>query len=161
MASVRFNGIIAAGVLSIAASVITAFEGRSLVAYLDPVGIPTICDGIISGVKLGDVATVKQCDASLQHEMRSHLLRIDMCIDGYLTPNQWAALLSWSYNVGTGAVCQSTLVKKINAGLPPSQWCPELSRWTYAGGKHYEGLARRRKAERELCESDIVRIADE
>lgn len=159
--SVRLNGIIAAGVLSIAASVITVFEGKSLVAYLDPVGIPTICSGIIANVRLNDVATQAECNTALDREMRSHLLRIETCIHGYLTPNQWAAILSWSYNIGTGAACNSTLVRKINAGLSPTQWCSELSRWTMAGGKYYEGLARRRKSERQLCESDIVRMASE
>lgn len=147
----RVVGLIGAGVLSIAGAVVIPFEGRSLVAYLDPVGIPTICEGVTRGVKLGDTATDADCDAALQLEMRRHLVGIEACINGYLTPNQWGAVLSFTYNVGVGAACSSTMVKKINRGAGYQDWCPELKRWVYAGGEVYYGLVRRREAEYQLC----------
>lgn len=60
------------------------------------------------------------------------------------------ALVSWSYNVGTGAACGSTLAKKANAG----DWqgaCNQLRRWDKAGGKPVKGLTNRRAAETKLC----------
>lgn len=42
-----------AGATGMAGVLVTYFEGRSLVAYLDPVGIPTICEGVTRGVRLG------------------------------------------------------------------------------------------------------------
>ncbi|WP_253248785.1 hypothetical protein [Alcaligenes faecalis] len=45
------------GVIAAAIGLVAALEGRSLVAYVDPVGIPTICDGYTHGVKLA--ASVK------------------------------------------------------------------------------------------------------
>lgn len=148
---VRLRGIVAAGVLSLAGSLVAFFEGRSLVAYLDPVGVPTICEGVTRGVKLGDVATNAQCDAALQKELILHLKGVEACINGYLTPNQWAAVVSWTYNVGVGAACGSTLVSRINAGEPPSLWCPELKRWVYAGGRKLQGLVNRRAKEYDMC----------
>ncbi len=150
----RLAGIIGAGVLAIAGSVIAPYEGRSLVAYLDPVGVPTICEGITADVQMGDTATDAECDAALQREMRTHLAGVEACIDGYLTPNQWASVLSWTYNVGVGAACSSTLVAKINRGESFRAWCPELKRWVYAGGERLGGLVKRRDAEYALCMGD-------
>jgi len=147
----RLAGLVAAGVLTIAGAVVAPFEGRSLVAYLDPVGIPTICEGVTRGVELGDVATDAECDDAMQLELVRHLKGIEDCINGYLTPNQWGAVLSFTYNVGVGAACSSTMVKKINQGARYQDWCPELKRWVYAGGKRLPGLIRRREAEYQLC----------
>lgn len=147
----RLAGIIGAGVLAIAGSVIAPHEGRSLVAYLDPVGVPTICEGVTADVQMGDTVTDTECDAALQREMRTHLAGVEACVDGYLTPNQWAAVLSWAYNVGVGAACNSTLVAKINHGESFRAWCPELKRWVYAGGVELGGLIKRREAEYSLC----------
>lgn len=143
--------ILSAGALMTAAAVVTEFEGRSLVAYVDPVGIPTICDGITPGVKLGDVATAKQCDDKLTLHLINVLSDLSDCIEQDLPKHEWAALVSWAYNVGTGAACSSTLVRKVNNGLPPADYCSELHRWVYAGGRVLGGLERRRSAEYRLC----------
>lgn len=152
--NIRVKGMIGAGVLGIAALVVAPFEGRSLVAYVDPVGVPTICEGVTRGVQLGDTATDAECDEMLERELQTHLAGLERCIGGYLTPNQWAAALSWTYNVGVGAACNSTLVRLINQGEPPNVWCPELKRWVYAGGRKLAGLERRREAEYQLCIGD-------
>jgi lysozyme len=83
--------------------------------------------------------------------MKRHLAGVEACIHGYLTPSQWAAVLSWAYNVGVGAACNSTMVEMINQGASYQEWCPELKRWVYAGGEVYGGLVRRREAEYQLC----------
>nr|WP_254045836.1 hypothetical protein [Paenalcaligenes hominis] len=41
------------GVLATAVTLVATWEGRSLIAYADPVGIPTICEGYTHGVKMG------------------------------------------------------------------------------------------------------------
>jgi len=60
------------------------------------------------------------------------------------------AFLSWSYNVGTGAACRSTLVRRANAGDMPGA-CYQLPRWNRASGMVVSGLTNRRGAERTLC----------
>ncbi|HCE39694.1 MAG: lysozyme [Alcanivorax sp.] len=150
MKKVVAGGLVAA-VLAVAAPVIMHFEGRSLTAYEDVVGVPTICDGVTAGVQLGDQATDAECDAALEREMRTHLAGLQRCVHRDLTTHQWAALLSWAYNVGVGAACDSTLVRLVNAGEGFHTWCPELKRWVYAGGRKLAGLVRRREAEYRLC----------
>ncbi|THD71268.1 lysozyme [Thalassobius vesicularis] len=151
-------GLASAAVLAAAIPGVRHWEGRSLRAYQDIVGVWTICDGVTDGVKPGDLATPADCDARLMQELRSHAEGLSACIDDPLVaqiPRQTAAaLLSWTYNVGVGAACGSTLVRYLNAG----NWarvCPELSRWTRAGGRVIRGLVNRRAAERADCEAGL------
>lgn len=139
------------GVLGMTGALVTWFEGRSLVAYLDPVGIPTICDGVTLGVKLGDRATPDQCDQLLQRELRIALTAVDRQVRVPLPDTRRAALGSFVYNVGEGQFSRSTLLRLLNAGDTRGA-CAQLSRWIYASGKKLAGLANRRAAERELCE---------
>ena len=149
---------IAAGALSgaigMAGAMVVWFEGRSLVAYLDPVGIPTICEGVTQGVRLGDVATPAECDALLEKELLVALSAVDRRVRVPLTDTRRAALTSFVYNVGEGQFSRSTLLRKLNAGDVAGA-CAELSRWVYAGGRKLAGLVKRREAERQLCEAGL------
>lgn len=142
------------GALAIASALVAAHEGRSLVAYVDPVGIPTICEGITAGVRLGDRATPQQCDALLEIEVRRSLSSVERLATVQMPDTRKAALASFVYNVGETQFSRSTLLRKLNAGDAKGA-CAELSRWVYAGGKVYKGLVNRRKAERELCEQGL------
>jgi len=104
-------------------------------------------------IALAGTALVKpECAAKLNSRLGVYLTGVSQCIKVPLGERQWAAVLSWTYNVGVAAACNSTLVRKINAGQPAAAWCPELERWVYAGGKRVQGLANRRAAERAMCE---------
>jgi lysozyme len=60
----------------------------------------------------------------------------------------YGALVSWGFNVGTGNVKSSTLIKRLNAGEDELKVIKEeLPKWNKAGGKVLAGLTRRRKAE--------------
>ena len=142
------------GVLGMTGAVVSWFEGRSLVAYLDPVGIPTICEGVTLGVKLGDRATPAQCDQLLQRELRVALTAVDRQVRVPLPDTRRAALGSFVYNVGERQFSSSTLLRLLNAGDARGA-CAQLSRWVYAGGKQLAGLVNRRAAERELCEAGL------
>jgi lysozyme len=54
--------------------------------------------------------------------------------------------VSFTFNLGAGALQRSTLRRKVNreehADVPA-----ELSKWVWAGGKKLKGLVRRRSAE--------------
>ncbi|MGP5281409.1 lysozyme [Pseudomonas helleri] len=139
------------GVLGMTGALVSWFEGRSLVAYLDPVGIPTLCEGVTKGVKLGDRATHEQCDELLQRELRIALTAVDRQVRVPLPDTRRAALGSFVYNVGESQFASSTLLRLLNAGDARGA-CAQLSRWIYAGGKQLAGLVNRRVAERELCE---------
>jgi hypothetical protein len=73
-----------------------------------------------------------------------------------LNPNQFAALVSFAYNLGAEALRKSTLLRLLNnhnyAGA-----AEQFPRWTYAAGKQLPGLVRRRAAERALfTKTDIT-----
>lgn len=145
---------IAGGVIAAAISLVATFEGRSLVAYLDPVSIPTICEGYTHGVKMGDVATPEQCDALTKQEVLKALAVVDKSVAKPLPDGSRVALASFVYNVGPGAYQGSTLLRMLRAGDLRGA-CNQLSRWVYAGGKKLRGLERRREAERQICLSGL------
>ncbi|MCT4635385.1 MAG: lysozyme, partial [Rickettsiales bacterium] len=66
-----------------------------------------------------------------------------------LNNHQFDALVSFTFNVGVGALQRSTLRSKVNRA-EHEQVPTEFMRWVYAGGKRIIGLVRRRKAELEL-----------
>ena len=119
--------------------------------YADPIGRLAVCYGHDDQtLTLGKTYTRAQCEAMLSDDLVKHARALD-CIKRPLTEGQRAAFVSFAYNVGEGAFCGSTLVKKANAGDLAGA-CAELSRWTMAGGKYWQGLANRRAAERAVCE---------
>jgi len=145
---------IAGTVLAAAVSLVATFEGRSLVAYLDPVSVPTICEGYTHGVKLGDVATPEKCDELTRQEVVKALAVVDKSVSRPLPDGARVALASFVYNVGPGAYGGSTLLRLLRAGDIKGA-CNQLPRWVYAGGKKLRGLERRREAERQICLSGL------
>lgn len=131
-------------------------EGMILRGYRDPIGIVTACAGHTKTAMLGRAYTLEQCHVLLDEDLAEHANGISKCVDmGRLTQGQRAAFVSFAYNVGTGAFCNSTLAKLARAGDVMGA-CAQLSRWTYAGGKQLPGLVKRRAAERAMCEGGIV-----
>jgi lysozyme len=63
-----------------------------------------------------------------------------------LTQGQFDALVSFTFNLGSGALQRSTLRRKVNReehdDVPA-----ELMKWVWAGGSKLKGLVKRRKAE--------------
>jgi lysozyme len=66
-----------------------------------------------------------------------------------LFQGQFDAVVSWTYNLGEGALKSSTMLKKINA-VRHDEVPGQMKRWNRAGGKVLKGLERRREAEAEL-----------
>lgn len=150
----RILAVSLAGAASMAGVLVSHFEGRSLVAYLDPVGIPTICEGVTRGVRLGQTKTPAQCDDLLRAELSVAMAGVDRNVTTPQPETRRAALASFVYNVGEPQFKGSTLLRKLNAGDARGA-CAELSRWVYAGGQKLQGLVNRRAAERELCEAGL------
>ena len=67
-----------------------------------------------------------------------------------LHQHEYDAFLSLAYNIGPGAFCGSTLVRKLNAEDYAGA-CAEILRWDKAGGKTVAGLTKRRQAEYRQC----------
>lgn len=156
----RAGGLAAsAAALAMAVQFVGGWEGLRTEAYRDIVGVWTVCYGETRGVQPGDSYTAAECDAML----RSEVLHFERELDRCLRPPQpvpdvmKVALVSWAYNVGTGAACRSTLVRKANAGDLAGA-CNELPRWNRAGGRVIRGLTNRRVAERELCFAGLAEV---
>jgi lysozyme len=142
---------IGAGALALAVPLIAHFEGTVYRTYRDPIGILTSCTGHTGPeLMMGQTWTQEQCNQQLYGDLLKHADALD-CVKAPMTDGQKAAFLSFAFNVGNSAFCQSTLVRKANQGNMAGA-CAELSRWTYAGGKELPGLVRRRAAERAMCE---------
>ena len=137
-------------IAAVCCALVGGFEGLRLVAYADPVGIPTACFGETKGIKLGMRFTRQECEGMLIESLMSHERGMMACTKVDLPDDRYTALLSFTYNVGVGNYCGSTLVKKLNAGDVRGA-CDQLMRWTRAKGIELPGLVKRRAAERELC----------
>lgn len=87
-------------------------------------------------------------DACIALRAVAHAVRYPLSIA------QQAALASFAFNVGAGALLRSTLVKKLNAGDVRGA-ADEFGRWIYAGGNVLPGLVERRRRERELFLSGV------
>lgn len=120
-------------------------------AYLDIVKVPTACDGITKGVKMGMRFTPAQCNDLLEQELIAHAEPIIRCVPGLKgRTNQAIAAVSLSYNIGTAGVCKSSIAKLWNAG----QWragCDRFPLFNKAGGRVIQGLVNRRARERTIC----------
>lgn len=147
------GGIAAAAVLLIATPLVIRWEGVKTQAYLDPIGIPTVCIGQTGpAIRLGQSFSEQACFAMLDLALRQKAAQLDACVRVPLYPWEAAAVLDLAYNVGVSAVCRSTMVRQINAGLPAATWCAQLDRWVIAGGRKWNGLINRRADARAICE---------
>ena len=142
-----------AGWLAIAIAAVGAYEGLSLKAYPDIVGVPTICYGETKNVKLGQTATKEDCDSQLSARLIEFNQGVESCITRPLRDNERVAFVSLAYNIGVGAFCQSTVVRRFNAGDKAGA-CDAILMWNRAGGKVVQGLVNRRVKEREMCLKD-------
>ena len=133
---------------------ICGFEGKRLVAYDDGVGVWTIGFGTTiypngTKVKKGDVCTESQAKEYMAHDLKKFELAVNGVVTVPLNQNQFDALVSLAYNIGTNAFKNSTLVKKLNAGDYRGA-ADQFDVWVNAGGKRMQGLVNRRAREKAL-----------
>ena len=144
--------------LELALKTIKAFEGCRLEAYKDAAGVPTIGYGTTRYMD----APVRMSD-KISQAMAEELLANDvehLSGPGVLSllpmatkwrPNQVAALTSFAYNLGLGALENSTLRARLLAGQDACTVVrEELPKWIHAGEAVLPGLEKRRQAEVEL-----------
>ncbi|WP_273760417.1 lysozyme [Bartonella sp. ML70XJBT.G] len=132
-------------------TLIKQWEGLHLHAYQDAVGVWTIGYGhtdqvgeplVLEGMQI----TVAEAETLLQKDLAQFEKTVQEMVEKSLNDEQFAALVSFCYNVGIEAFCNSALLKKLNKGdyeAVPA----ELQKWVKAGGKRLQGLVHRRAAE--------------
>ncbi|HEX7246429.1 MAG TPA: lysozyme [Solirubrobacterales bacterium] len=130
---------------------IAGFEGFRAEAYWDPWGnVWTIAFGhtgpdVHQGEKVGRAKGLKL----LRSDAATAAQAVKDLVDVELTQKQFDALVSFAYNLGGGALAESTLLKMLNRGNYKGAQ-QQFKRWTHAGGQELPGLVRRRAAEARL-----------
>lgn len=141
--------------LDIAAPLIASWEGLSLDAYSDIVGVPTICYGSTRGVEIGMSLTQYQCDQLLRAEVAEYRCGwlnyvAPEAYEEWLPATRDAAYTSLAYNVGIRAAGRSTATRRLNSGDIVGG-CQAIGWWNRAGGRVIRGLVNRRQDETNLC----------
>lgn len=135
---------------------IKRFEGFEPEIYLDAAGLPTIGYGHL--LRPGEA---EMFAGGISYEAATALLIKDVLsaeravlrlIQVPLTDGQFDALVSFTFNLGSGALQRSTLRRKVNreehADVPE-----QLMRWVWAGGRKLKGLIQRREFEVQFYKS--------
>lgn len=130
--------------------VVVRFEGFSSTIYTCPAGYPTIGYGhvVLAHEREQFAAGVTQAEATelLRQDARIAERAVLRLISVPLTDGQFDALVSFTFNLGAGALQRSTLRRKVNRGEHESV-PSELMKWVWAARKKLPGLVRRRQAE--------------
>ncbi|NDW10456.1 lysozyme [Dysgonomonas sp. 520] len=132
---------------------IRSHEGLVLTAYKCPAGVWTIGYGHTKGVKQGDRITEKEAIEYLKEDLEDSEKAVSSQ-NLKLNQNQFDALVSFTFNVGSGNFKSSTLLKKAKANPNDPTIRNEFAKWNKAKVKGVltalPGLTRRRKEEADL-----------
>lgn len=135
-------------------TIVKRCEGRELQAYQDSVGVWTIGYGHTSAagpptVYAGQTISEAEAESILQKDLELFENGVRDLVKVPINSDQFSALVSFSFNLGLGALGDSTLLRKLNAGDYQGA-ADEFPRWVKAGGQTLLGLVKRRDAERAL-----------
>lgn len=138
-------------------NLISQFEGYSPFIYKDAVGNPTIGYGhlIAKGETFKEPLLPQAADDLLRRDLSPKADTVNKVINRPLYEGQFNALVSFTYNVGSGNLLRSTLLKKVNA-KDDKQVPPEFIKWATADGHYLPGLAVRRQTEARIYEQASV-----
>ncbi|TNF18452.1 MAG: lysozyme [Vibrionaceae bacterium] len=127
---------------------IKRFEGFSATVYICPAGYPTIGYGhlVREAEKYELGITQAEAEDLLRRDVREAENAVLRLIDVPLTDGQFDALVSFTFNLGAGALQRSTLRRKVNRQAH-SEVPEQFMRWVWAGGSKLPGLTIRRAAE--------------
>lgn len=130
---------------------IAMHEGYRSDAYTPVAGdVPTIGFGTTENVKLGDKISVERALVRLLDDASEFEQAVKRCAPVPMYQYEFDAYVSLSYNIGAGAFCSSTLVKKLNSGDYVGA-CEQILRWDRFKGKTLAGLTKRRQQEYKKC----------
>ena len=134
-------------------------EGTRYTAYLDSVGKWTIGRGITyyedgTSVHPGDRISAEREIALFNHTIQFYVRKVNEYVTSNVNQNQFNALVSFAYNVGTAGFKSSSLLKKVNRNIIDPKIRNSFAAWN-KGRKNgvlqvIKGLVNRRKAEADL-----------
>ena len=130
---------------------VMVYEGYTDKAVIPvPGDVPTIGVGRTEGVHMGDKTEPVREMMMLLKNLDKYGNGIKACINVPLYQYELDAFVSLAYNIGINAFCNSTLVKKLNAG-DYSGACEQIIIWDKFKGKPLKGLTNRRNEEYRTC----------
>lgn len=145
----------AGGAISAALVLIPAYEGVEYRPYRDVAGVLTVCYGHTgSDIQAGKIYTADECRALLHRDLDKIRHAVDPMITVPVDDTTRAAIYSFVYNVGPGAFSRSSMLRKLNNGDIAGA-CEEMKRWTFAGGRQWQGLINRRETENAVCRATL------
>ena len=127
-----------------------------LTAYVCIGGKPTLGYGATyyedgCRVNLGDVITLQRANELLMNILSQFERDVSTLLHGIpVNQNQFDALVSFAFNLGTESLAQSTLLNKVKSNHNDTSIAYEFGRWVRAGGQIINGLVIRRRKEAEL-----------
>lgn len=130
-------------------NLIKRFEGFRAEAYKCAAGVWTIGYGHTNGVKKGMVIDELKAETFLMIDVQKSEYAINTLVKTELNQNQFDALVSFVYNIGSGAFAKSTMLKFLNAGHLPLA-AGQFDRWNKLNGVVCQGLINRRNTEKKL-----------
>lgn len=135
-------------------ALVKKFEGLFLRKYFCPAGVLTIGYGH-TAAPFPDEITEEQADDFLREDLRKCEIAVNILVKVDMSQSMFDALVSFTFNLGIGALGKSTLLKLLNEKnyIGASEQFPK---WRMAGGKILKGLVRRRAAEQALFLSEGV-----
>jgi lysozyme len=143
--------IISLGISGIALVGLLVAEGYRDTAYIPVAGdVPTIGFGTTQNVRMGDKITVPQALNRALDDVQKFEGAMKRCVKVPLHQYEYDAYVSLTYNIGEGAFCRSTLVRKLNAGDYKGA-CEQILRWDNFQGRPLRGLTIRREKEYKQC----------
>ena len=128
---------------------IKSSEGVRLKSYQDGGGVWTIGYGHTNGVKRGMVIAESGAANMLQDDLHVAEEAVNRYVKIPITQNEFDALVSFTFNLGTGALQKSTLLSLLNKGDRTGA-ADQFLRWNHDNGHEVVGLTNRRKNERAL-----------
>ena len=131
-------------------ALIADLEGCRLKPYQCSAGVWTSGIGHTAGVTPKGDITEHQAAQNLVSDVLNVERRLAVCVPVDMPPPVYDAVVSFAFNVGTGAACRSTMVSYIKR----HQWwqvCDQFPRWVFVNGVRNTGLENRRARERAYC----------
>jgi lysozyme len=142
-------------------NLIKEFEGFRSHAYTDVAGLPTIGYGhrIVPPESFPNGIHESQAAAILAKDVAEAERMVTRLVSTKLTQGQFDALVDFCFNLGSGRLAKSTLLRALNAGRYEAA-AEQLLLWDVAGGEVNPGLKARREAELRLWKTEAAPRTD-
>lgn len=131
-------------------ALITDLEGCRLRPYQCSAGVWTSGIGHTAKVIPARDISEKEAAVNLVADVLNVERRLAQCVPVEMPQPVYDAVVSFTFNVGSGAACASTLAWHLRQKAW-KQACDQLPRWVYVDGVRNRGLENRRQRERDWC----------